>query len=147
MKNKIIKLIIIIVILLIILDQLSKILITNFYEYPIGNDYLKIEIDRNTGMALGFNDGNLKNIFITLFILFIVAIFIKNQLDRFDKKTAIAISMILGGAISNLIDRIFRGYVLDFFKIFNLCVLNLADIFIVVGWILLVVFIIDFSRK
>lgn len=147
MKNKIIKLIAIISILLIIIDQLSKVCITNFLKSPIGNDYFEIKIVRNTGMALGFNDGNLKNIFITVFILSIVIVFIKNQIERLDKKTAIAISMIFGGAISNLIDRIFRGSVLDFIKIFNSYVFNFADLFIVIGWILLIIFIIDFSRK
>ncbi len=131
MKNIIIRLIVIITIILIILDQISKIVVSNCIETPIGNDYFKIEITSNTGMAFGFNNGNVKNIFITIFVLFIIIKFIKNQLERIDKKTAIAISMVLAGGISNLIDRVFRGSVLDFIKIYKFAIFNFADILIV----------------
>lgn len=147
MKNKIIKLIVIISVILILLDQTSKILVSNFVKEPIGNDYLKIEIVSNTGMAFGFNKGNIKNIIIAIFILAIVIKFIRDQIDRLDKKTAVAISMVLGGAISNLIDRFFRGGVLDFIKISKIPNFNLADFSIVIGWILIIIFLIDFSRK
>ncbi len=147
MKNKIIKLIVIISVILILLDQTSKILVSNFVKEPIGNDYLKIEVVSNTGMAFGFNKGNIKNIVIAVFILAIVIKFIRDQIDRLDKKTAVAISMVLGGAISNLIDRFFRGGVLDFIKISKIPNFNLADFSIVIGWILIIIFLIDFSRK
>lgn len=147
MKNKIIKLIVIISVILILLDQTSKILVSNFVKEPIGNDYLKIEVVSNTGMAFGFNKGNIKNIIIAIFILAIVIKFIRDQIDRLDKKTAVAISMVLGGAISNLIDRFFRGGVLDFIKISKIPNFNLADFSIVIGWILIIIFLIDFSRK
>lgn len=147
MKNKLVKIIVIIVVILIVIDQASKILISNFLKEPIGNDYFKFEIVNNTGMAFGFNDGNLKNIFLTICVLMIVIGFVKNQLERLDKKTAVSISLVLAGGISNLIDRIFRGSVLDFIKIYKFAVFNLADIFVVLGWVLIVVFLIDFSRK
>ena len=67
MKNKTIKLIVIIVTILIILDQASKILVGNLFQETWGNDYFKIEIATNTGMAFGFNDGNGKNIFFVFF--------------------------------------------------------------------------------
>lgn len=147
MKNKIVKIIVIIVTIIIFIDQTSKILVSNLLSETIGNDFFKLEIVRNTGMAFGFNDGNIKNIFISIFVLAIVISFVKNQLERIDKKTGIAIAMAIGGAISNLIDRIFRGGVLDFIKIYKIPNFNLADFFIVVGWILIIIFLIDFSRK
>ena len=125
----------------------SKILISNLIEEPLGNEYFKIEIVSNTGMAFGFNKGNIRNIILSLFVLAIIINFIKNQLERIDTKTAVAISMVLGGAISNLIDRFFRGGVLDFIKVYKIPNFNLADFVIVIGWILIVIFLIDFSRK
>ena len=147
MKNKIVKIIVIIVAIIIIIDQTSKILVSNLLSETIGNNFFKLEIISNTGMAFGFNDGNIKNILISIFVLAIVISFIRNQLERIDKKTGIAIAVAIGGAISNLIDRIFRGGVLDFIKIYKIPNFNLADLFIVVGWIFIIIFLIDFSRK
>lgn len=148
MKNKTVKLIIIIATILIIIDQVSKIVVSNLGQETIGNDYFKIEITTNTGLSFGFNDGsNVKNIFIMIFVLFIIIRFIKNQIELIDKKTAVVISMILAGGISNLIDRIFRGAVLDFIKIYKFPIFNLADTFIVVGAILMVIFLVQFTRK
>ena len=148
MKNKIIKLIVILVAILVILDQASKLLIGNLVTEPIGNDAFKIEIISNTGLAFGFNDGsNVKNIFIMLFVLFIVIKFVKDQIELIDTKTAVAISMVLAGGLSNLIDRIFRGAVLDFIKIFKFPIFNIADILVVVGAILLIIFLVVFTRK
>ena len=59
------------------------------------------------------------------------------QSYRIDKKTQIILSMVLAGGISNLIDRIFRGFVLDFIDLSPLIsfpVFNIADALIVVGW-------------
>lgn len=147
MKNKTVKLIIIIGIILIIIDQISKILVLNFVKEPIGNNNFKLEVSYNSGMALGLNEGNVKNIVISIFVLAVVITFVKNQIERIDLKTAIAISMILGGAIGNLIDRFFRGSVLDFIRILNFPTFNLADSFIVIGWILIIIFLIKFSIK
>lgn len=147
MKNKVIRLLVIIVTILIIIDQASKILVTNILkDESIGNENFGIVITSNTGMAFGFNDGNGKNIFLTICILAIIASFIKNQLERIDTKTTVALSLAISGGISNLIDRIFRGGVFDFIRVFTIT-FNLADILIVLGWILLIVFLIDYSRK
>lgn len=146
MKKKI-KVMIILLISIVIIDQISKILIINFLKEPIGNDYLKLEIVNNTGMAFGFNSGNTKNIFLTIFVLAIVLTFVKNQIERIDMKTTIVIGMVLGGAVSNLVDRIFRKGIIDFIKIYKIPTFNVADIAIVIGWILIIIFLIDYSRK
>jgi signal peptidase II len=64
-----------------------------------------------------------------------------------DTKTLVAISLVLGGGISNIIDRIFRGGVLDFIKILFIPNFNIADVCICTGWVLIVIFLIIYTRK
>ena len=49
-----------------------------------------------------------------------------------------ALTMVIGGGVGNLIDRVFRGYVVDMFDVmlFNYPVFNVADCFVVVGTIM-----------
>lgn len=147
MKNKIIRIIVIIVAIIVLIDQMSKLIITNLFTGTVGTEYLKIEIINNTGLAFGFNDGNAKNAVIMVFVFVLIIRFIKEQLDRIDKKTAVSIGLVLGGGISNFFDRIFRGGVLDFIKIYKFPIFNIADVIVIIGWLLLVIFLIDFSRK
>lgn len=145
--KKILKIIIIIVLSIIIVDQLSKFLITQYIPERIGTEQFAIEIVKNTGMAFGFSSGNMKNIVLSIFVIIIIISFIKNQINAIDTKTAIAVSMVLGGGISNLIDRIFRGGILDFIKILFIPNFNLADLCVCIGWVLIVVFLIIYTRK
>lgn len=148
MKNKIIKILVILSILLIIIDQASKILVTNILEgNSVGNEKFGFEITSNTGMALGFNDGsNGKNIFVTISILFVIVTFVKNQIEQIDIKTSVALAFVMSGGISNLIDRIFRGAVFDFIRVYQIT-FNIADAVIMIGWLLLVIFLVDYTRK
>ena len=59
-----------------------------------------------------------------------------------NKKVYIGLLFFIAGGISNLIDRVFRGFVvdyIDFTQIIDFPVFNLADIVLVVGWILLII--------
>lgn len=145
--SKMLKIAIIVCIIIIAIDQLSKILISNFVPETVGNEYFAIEITKNTGMAFGFNSGNTKNIVLSTFVIFIMITFIKNQRNQIDEKTLVAISMVIGGGISNIIDRIFRGGVFDFIKILFIPNFNIADLCICTGWLLLVIFLVIYTRK
>jgi signal peptidase II len=61
----------------------------------------------------------------------------------------VALSMVLGGGIGNMIDRIRLGYVVDFFHVdfVDFAIFNVADSFITVGAILLVIYVIFFDAK
>ena len=72
------------------------------------------------------------------------------QKDRIEKKTMIVLELIIAGGVSNLIDRLFRGFVVDYIDINQLMsfpIFNLADLCISIGWIILVISIIRFWFK
>lgn len=120
-----------------------------FIKEPINiiDGFFKLEKVVNPGLAFGINNNNKSNFVITLIVLFVVFNFIKNQKERMDKKTQIAIGLVLAGGIGNLIDRLFFGGVLDYISIMDFPIFNFADILIIVGWIILCVSVIKFATK
>ena len=145
MKNK--KILFIIIVAILLIDQITKVIVLNVISNSkiIIPKLLEIEIIKNIGIAFGLNNGNLKNIFITIIILTMIINFIIKQNKNIDRNTMIALSLILGGGISNLIDRIFRGGVIDFIKVSTFPIFNIADISIVIGWILLIICVFKFG--
>ena len=143
--NKKIKILTIITCILILIEQAIKILIKQIGN--IGNGFIRIENVNNPGIAFGINPENTSNIMLVIVVIGIIINFICQQKDKIDLKTSISLSLIIAGGISNLIDRIFRGAVFDFIRIGNFPIFNLADCFIVIGWILLVIFLIIFTVK
>jgi len=137
--------ILIIFVISIVLDLVTKVLIQNYFE--AGNDsihvikgFFEITYLKNTGAAFGmFGDSTLA---LTIVSIVFVALFV--LYDIFCHSNSIwysmGISLIVGGAIGNMIDRIFLGYVRDFIsiKLFSF-VFNLADLFITVGVIAFVI--------
>ena len=125
--------IIIIIIAIIVIDQISKIIIQN-----VGN----IDIEQNTYSISGADSNSAMMYIVTnLIIILIIARFMLSQNQFIDKILKVFLSFIIAGGISNLIDRIARGYVLEWIsvsKIEWLPMFNIADIFVLVGWILVV---------
>ena len=127
--NKVEIAIIIIIIVIILVDQMSKIIIQNY-----GN----IDIEQNTNGTDGSNS-IMMNIVTNIVIIVIAIKFMLSQNQFVDNKVKIFLSLIIAGGISNILDRIFRGYVLEWIKFLNwLPRLNIADIFVLIGWILVV---------
>ena len=136
--------------ILIIVDQISKFLVLNFLtsEKIIIENFISLNLVNNTGVAFGLNSGqNMTNNFIGILFIFIIVRFLISQKNNIDSKTEIIIYMILAGGISNLIDRIIRRAVVDFINVKNFSVFNIADIYIVVGWILFIIFLILYLNK
>lgn len=134
----------VVVALVVLFDQLSKYLIgENSYDFLKG--FVSIEGGHiNTGAAWSiFSNGTVWLIVIS--IIFLAALFV---LNRFIKKKNllyyISFSMIFGGAIGNLYDRIAFGYVRDFIKLdfMNFPIFNIADTFLCVGVFLFCIFLI-----
>ncbi|MDP2642495.1 MAG: signal peptidase II [Candidatus Peregrinibacteria bacterium] len=95
----------------------------------------------NTGIAFGIDIGNVWAIIISNVILIGIVIYAaKKELRIKSMLTQIFLAMILGGGIGNLIDRIFRGSVLDFISIWLYPSFNIADICISVGILGMIIF-------
>ena len=125
------------------IDRYSKIkIINNFSDTRVYlNDFLNFDLIFNTGIGFGllsFDSSlyyNLISLLITTVIIFLVIISIKS--DKFDK---MIFSIIIGGAIGNLYDRITFNAVPDFIDFhygnFHWFTFNVADIFITLGIII-----------
>ena len=127
---------VIVAVVIILLDQLTKVLMLN-RQITIIPNLLEFTYTENTGGAFGIASGKLfLIILVSILILGIIFKFIKERETQIDKNVLLSLYLILSGGISNLIDRVFRGYVIDYidFKIWP--VFNFADICIVVGCIL-----------
>lgn len=146
-NKKIMIITILIVILLIGIDQIFKAIVVNNFNEPVGFYLIKINYVLNTGMALGLNEGNNRNIVITIVILILILNFAINQKNRIDKKTAISLCLIAAGGISNLIDRFVYKGVVDYIDAIGFPIFNMADVYVVVGWILLIIFVYKYSTK
>lgn len=139
--------IIIIAIFGIALDQMSKLYIASnlilYKKNPIINNFFNITYVQNKGAAWGILDGNtVFLVLITLIALFIIIRFIFKE-ENLTKLDILSYGLLLGGITGNFIDRILRGFVIDFldFYIFgyDFPVFNIADIMIVVSVIIMVI--------
>ena len=128
-------------IFIILIDQFTKYLMFYNKKLFINKDFLLFKLDfvKNYGAAFNIFSGSrifLSLISILFSILLIYLIFRKNTLNLFD---LYSYSFILGGTIGNGIDRIYKGFVVDFINlnIINFPVFNIADISINIGFIFL----------
>ncbi|HLD11130.1 MAG TPA: signal peptidase II [Candidatus Nanoarchaeia archaeon] len=116
---------------LLIIDLTTKYLIIN-KEIAI-NKYFLLNYSQNTGIAFSLlNNQNFLLITLSMIIIIIlINFFIK------EKKYQLGITFILAGATGNLINRLQYGYVIDFIQIWIWPIFNLADIFNIIGIILI----------
>ena len=140
------KLTIIFIFLIILIDQLIKIFaisITNNGSIEIIKGVLNFTYAKNTGEALKIGSDASTFLLINIIVIFLLIRFLIVNREKVDVKASVALSFILAGGISNLIDRIFRGEVVNFIDISSLVnfpKFNFADIYIVMGWILFAFF-------
>ena len=142
MKKKII--LAVVSILIIMLDQISKLIMID-KNINILPQVLSFSYTQNTGVAFGLISNNI--IFVIIFnivILGIIIKFLKENNESIDYTVLVSLILILSGGIGNLIDRILKGYVVDFIKFdfINFPIFNVADISITLGIFILVIIIV-----
>jgi len=128
-------------IFIILIDQFTKYLVIYKHKTFINKDFLlfRLEYVKNYGAAFNLFSGSrifLSFISIIFSILLIYLILRKNNLNILD---LYSYSFILGGTVGNGVDRILKGFVIDFIdlNIINFPVFNIADISINIGFIFL----------
>ncbi|NCS87476.1 MAG: signal peptidase II [Ignavibacteria bacterium CG2_30_36_16] len=129
----------------VIIDQVSKLLIKGFsipafdFTYhgmyqgeriPVIGDFLRITFIENPGMAFGFDPGSNFKMWVSLFSLFAsIGLLIYIYIIREQQITLrFSVAFILGGAVGNLIDRVFYGVLYDYAPVFFGSVVDFIDV-------------------
>lgn len=141
-------LILIIIAVSLAIDLVSKVIVQNYFSGDVDNiivikDFFEITYLKNTGAAFGwFGDSPLGLTIVS--VVFLIAFVIYDYFSHSNNIWYIlGLGFIVGGAIGNMVDRIFLGYVRDFLNIHLFSfVFNLADLFITIGVICFVVYLI-----
>lgn len=138
-----------VILVVIIIDQLSKLAVTNLLgTKKIDFLFFHFGVIGNPGFAFGLTSGsNILNVLLALVFIGVIIKFLITQQKNIVPAVQIVLYLILGGAISNIIDRVIRGAVVDFIGVGSFPVFNIADICIVIGWCLFVYSFIMFAVK
>ena len=128
-------------IFIILIDQYTKYLMFYNYKTFINKDFLFFRLDfvKNYGAAFNILSGSRILLSFISIIFSILLIFLIVRKKNFKPIDLYSYSFILGGTIGNGIDRIFKGFVIDFINlnIINFPVFNIADISINIGFVFL----------
>ncbi|MCM1524710.1 MAG: signal peptidase II [Ruminococcus sp.] len=111
-------------------------------------DILSFSMHRNTGAAFSSFTGKTAALAaVTAAAMLLITVYFHRIKHKHPLMTA-AYAMVIGGGIGNFIDRVLRGYVTDFIMLFPFrFIFNFADICVVVGAILLVVYYIFMDER
>ncbi len=127
--------------LICLLDQFSKYIISINYKSIINKDLILFTIDYLENYGAAFNIFNGSRILLATISIFFSLVFIyfifKNNINK--TIDLFSYSFILGGTMGNGLDRIFKGYVVDFINLnfINFAVFNIADVSINIGFVLI----------
>lgn len=131
---------IVLILILVGADQLSKYLIDSYMlegkTLPIINDFFHLTYVKNRGIAFGMFQGKLDIISIaTIIAIVAIAYYLYKERNKLSMIEKMGFIYILAGAIGNMIDRAFRGFVVDMvdFRGVWSYVFNLADVWINIG--------------
>ena len=139
-----------IILLLVGIDQLSKILALKYLKsvesIPIIQNMFHLTYVENRGAAFGMFQNN-QIIFVIVALLASIYGLYYLHTKKINTLGKVSILLIISGALGNLIDRVRLGFVVDYFdfRIIWEYVFNIADIFVVLGTILLCIYILFYD--
>ena len=135
---------------ILLFDQLAKLIISIYNKSLINKDFIFFHIDyvKNFGAAFNLFSGNrvfLSLVSIIISILLMYLILLKKIISNLD---LLSYSFILGGTLGNGIDRVSKGYVIDFINLnfIDFPVFNISDIAINIGLLFTIYGLIKFNR-
>lgn len=142
-KVKKYKLALIIIVVLLVIDQSFKI-ISSINWQDGGNviieGVLKTAYNKNTGGFMGQSKSMFSLIITDIIIIALILRFLALQYENMNLVTKVSLSMVVAGGISNLIDRILRGGIIDYIDFTminqNIPILNLSDTYEILGFVL-----------
>lgn len=127
-----------------LVDQISKLLAYLYLnDFVLIPNFFYLTYVENTGAAWGMLDNNrIILVCVSVITLLVISKYLKSE-NNISKLSTVSYGILIGGIFGNLIDRIFRGYVIDFFNFnifgYNFPVFNIADSLIVIGVILMAI--------
>lgn len=137
----------------VILDQASKWIVVNAMEYGesivLIKNIFSFQYIHNYGAAWGMFS-NHRWVFMLITSVALIAMpIILYRYRKMHFLFGLSLSLFIGGAIGNMIDRIFLGYVVDFFQFtfIDFPIFNIADICVVCGAIIMMVYVIFFDKE
>lgn len=124
------------------LDRMSKYFAQAYLQtpYQLISDFFQLEYSQNTGIAFGISIPQIVLIIGSPILIALIFYVILKELDSTKSLTVLSLILIVSGAVSNLMDRLIHGFVIDFIAIWRWPNFNLADIYITTGILFMIVF-------
>lgn len=140
----------------VVLDQFTKQFVTRTMQIgdsnPIIDNFLYMAYHRNSGAAWGILQGQMLFFYVVTAVAVIGILIWLSKLNlKKERVLAIALALILGGALGNFIDRVMHQAVIDFIQTvwwgYHFPIFNVADIALVCGVMLMMLDILILDRK
>ena len=140
----------------VVLDHITKFLVIKnipYHSYIEINDYFSIVNVSNSGVAFSmFQNNNLFFIILVSLVVIYIIYFIYKNKKELTKLQTHSLLLILAGGLGNLIDRLFRGAVVDFIdvgykEVYRWPAFNVADSCVCIGVTLFIISLLFFNKK
>ena len=129
--------------IVLVVDRVSKVLVEKFMflsqTIPLWKGVFHLTSIQNRGAGFGLLRGRQTLLILISLLAVLLILYYLPSIIR-DRRSVLPFALLFGGALGNLLDRVFLGYVVDFLDFRIWPVFNIADSAITIGAILLVVY-------